>query len=67
MDNRVVTFPLNITGKQDEGNYTCVASNGVGDSATENVSVIIDSRCYLLYFSTKCTVILLSLDSILLA
>lgn len=47
-DNLVVTFPLNITGKHDEGNYTCVASNDVGDSATETVSVIIDSKCYLL-------------------
>ena len=28
-DNKAVSFPLIINGKQDEGGYECTASNGV--------------------------------------
>ncbi|CAH3162618.1 unnamed protein product [Pocillopora meandrina] len=40
-DNKAVSFPLIITGKQDEGGYKCTAGNGVGslESRTFNVFV----------------------------
>ncbi|XP_066024475.1 fibroblast growth factor receptor 3-like isoform X3 [Pocillopora verrucosa] len=40
-DNKAVSFPLIISGKQDEGGYKCTASNGVGspDSRIFNVFV----------------------------
>ena len=28
---------LNITGKQDEGGYTCIADNGIGNAAFSDV------------------------------
>ena len=43
-DNSVVTFPLTISGKQDEGVYKCTADNGVGDAANRNVNVFIQSE-----------------------
>ena len=43
-DNSVVTFPLNISGKQDEGVYKCTADNGVGDAATRSVNVFVQSE-----------------------
>ena len=49
-DNSVVTFPLTISGKQDEGVYTCTADNGVGNAATRSVNVFVQSEsvslCY---------------------
>ena len=41
------SFPLTITGKQDEGNYTCTADNGVG-SQSDNVPITVESKlnCY---------------------
>ena len=40
-DNKTVSFPRNISGKQDEGGYKCTASNGVGspDSRIDHVFV----------------------------
>ena len=40
-DSGNVSIPLIITGKQDEGDYRCTASNGVGsgDSRTVNIFV----------------------------
>jgi len=38
-DNSVVTFPLTITGKQDEGAYRCTADNGVGSPASRVVII----------------------------
>ena len=43
-DNSVVTFPLTISGKQDEGVYKCTADNGVGDAANRTVNVFIQSE-----------------------
>ena len=43
-DNSVVTFPLTITGKQDEGVYECTADNGIGTPATAVVSIVVESK-----------------------
>ena len=43
-DNSVVTFPLTITGKQDEGVYECTADNGIGTPATAVVSIAVESK-----------------------
>ena len=43
-DNSVVTFPLTISGKQDEGVYKCTADNGVGNAATRSVNVFVQSE-----------------------
>ena len=43
-DNSVVTFPLTISGKQDEGVYKCIADNGVGDAANRTVNVFVQSE-----------------------
>jgi len=38
-DNSSITFPLTITGKQDEGIYRCTADNGFGSRAQRDVFV----------------------------
>ena len=43
-DNSVVTFPLTISGKQDEGVYKCTADNGLGDAANRTVNVFVQSE-----------------------
>ena len=43
-DNSVVTFPLTISGKQDEGVYKCIADNGVGDAVNRTVNVFVQSE-----------------------
>ena len=43
-DNSVVTFPLTISGKQDEGAYKCTANNGVGNAANRSVNVFVQSE-----------------------
>ena len=40
-DNRNVTFPLNISGEEDEGTYRCTADNGVGNSVTRDVFITV--------------------------
>ena len=40
-DNSVVTFPLIITGKQDEGAYRCTADNGVGSPDSRTIFVFV--------------------------
>ena len=40
-DNRNVTFPLNISGDEDEGTYRCTADNGVGNSVTRDVFITV--------------------------
>jgi len=42
------SFPLTITGKQDEGVYTCTADNGIGSQDSDNVSITVESKsnCY---------------------
>ena len=44
-DNSRVSFPLTITGKQDEGLYRCTAGNGIGSPVTEEVTIIVHCRC----------------------
>ena len=44
-DNSQVSFPLTITGKQDEGLYRCTANNGIGSSVTEEISITVHCKC----------------------
>jgi len=43
-DNSSVSFPLTITGKQDEGVYRCTGDNGIGDPASQVVYIIVESE-----------------------
>ena len=43
-DNKAVSFPLSISGKQDEGGYRCNASNGVGSPDSRIVYVFVQSK-----------------------
>ena len=43
-DNRVVTMPLNITGRKDQGGYRCTAYNGIGDPDTADVFITVESK-----------------------
>ena len=43
-DNGVVTFPLNITGKGDEGAYRCTADNDVKDSFSKDTFIIVQRK-----------------------
>jgi len=45
-DNSVVTFPLTVTGKQDEGNYRCTANNGIGKPMTRDTSITVHCECF---------------------
>ena len=45
-DNSPVSFPLTITGKQDEGGYKCTADNGIGNPASQVVYVVVESKLY---------------------
>ena len=45
-DNKPVSFPLIISGKQDEGGYRCNASNGVGSPDSRIVYVFVQSKFY---------------------
>ena len=48
-DNKAVSFPLIISGKQDEGGYKCTASNGVGNLDSRIVYVFVQSKLILNY------------------
>ena len=43
-DNSAVTFPLTITGKGNEGAYTCTAGNGLKDSFSKDTFIIVQSK-----------------------
>ena len=43
-DNRVVTMPLNITGRKDQGDYRCTAFNSIGDPDTSDVFITVQSK-----------------------
>ena len=45
-DSKPVSFPLIISGKQDEGGYKCIASNGVGSPDSRIFNVSVQSKCY---------------------
>ena len=46
-DNKAVSFPLIISGKQDEGGYECTASNDVGSPDSRIVHVFVQCKFYL--------------------
>ena len=46
-DNKAVSFPLIISGKQDEGDYKCTASNGVGSPDSRIFNVFVQSKLIL--------------------
>ena len=46
-DNKAVSFPLIIRGKQDEGGYKCTASNGVGSPDSRIVYVFVQGKLIL--------------------
>jgi len=48
-DNSSVTFPLTITGNQDEGAYRCTADNGVGSPASRDVIISLPSKFLFLF------------------
>ena len=52
-DNSPVNSPLTITGKQDEGQYNCTASNGVGSPDSRTVYIIIPSELFMKYLYSK--------------
>ena len=43
-DNKPVSFPFIISGKQDEGGYRCTASNGVGSPDSRIIYVYVQSK-----------------------
>ena len=43
-DNSPVSFPLNITGKQDEGGYRCTAENSIQDPARKTTYISVESE-----------------------
>ena len=45
-NNKAVSFPLIINGKQDEGGYRCTASNDVGSPDSRIVYVFVQSKFY---------------------
>jgi len=44
-DNSPVSFPLTITGKENEGLYRCTADNGIGSPATTDVVRFVHRDC----------------------
>ena len=46
-DNKAVSFPLIVSGKQDEGDYKCTASNGVGSPDSRIFNVFVQSKLIL--------------------
>ena len=46
-DNKAVSFPLIISGKQDEGDYRCTANNGVGSLDSWIFNVFVQSKLIL--------------------
>jgi len=44
-DNSLVSFPLTITGKENEGLYRCTADNGIGSVVTEDVAITVLCEC----------------------
>ena len=57
-DNSVVIFPLNITGKGDEGAYTCTARNGVRESFSKDTFIIVRSKSKAFLIGNKKVVII---------
>jgi len=43
-DNGSVSFPLTVSGKQDEGGHRCTADNVIGNPASHVVYIIVESE-----------------------
>lgn len=43
-DNSLVSFPLTIRGKQDEGGYRCTAENSIQYPARKTVNITVKSE-----------------------
>lgn len=43
-DNSSVSFPMTITGKEDEGGYRCAAENGIGNPASQVLYIAVESE-----------------------
>ena len=52
-DNSAVTFPLTITGKGDEGAYSCTADNDVKDSFSKDTFIIVQSKSKAFWIGDK--------------
>ena len=61
-DNSPVSFPLPITGKENEGLYRCTADNGIGSPATKEVNIIVHREYCNVDIVDSCTVVLTSTD-----
>ena len=57
-DNSGVTFPLTITGRGDEGAYTCTARNGVRESFSKDTFIIVQSKSKAFLIDNKKVVII---------
>ena len=44
-DNSPVSFPVTITGNENEGLYRCTADNGIGSPVTKDVAITVQSEC----------------------
>ena len=53
-DNSSVPFPMNITGKQDEGGYRCTADNGVGNPDRKTVYITVESKSKIVSYLVFC-------------
>ena len=47
--NRIVSIPLTITGKHDEGGYRCTADNGIGNPSTADVFITVECKSQLVF------------------
>ena len=43
-DNSSVPVTFKISGKQDEGGYRCTADNGIGNPATGDIFIAVESK-----------------------
>ena len=61
-DNSVVSFPLTITGKENEGLYRCTANNSIGSPVTKEVNIIVHRECWNVDIIDSYTVVLTRTD-----
>lgn len=58
-DNSEVSFPLNITGKGDEGAYRCTADNDVKDSVSKDTFIIVQRKSKAFWIGNKKVVLIM--------
>ena len=61
-DNSPVSFPLTITGKENEGLYRCTVNNGIGSPVTKEVNIIVHREYWNVDISDSYTVVLTCTD-----